>query len=411
MKKEIEILINARAQLKRVAVLEDGRLMEIYYESPEREGLLGNIYKGVVRGVLSGLGSAFIDIGHSQSLFLPGKELDRELLRSRGIERYDSFPIGRVLRSGESLIVQVKRESIKSKNPQGTMKISLPGRYWVFLPNDNRIRVSRRIGDEREIKRLKKIARQLKTKIPKAGLIARTASRHAPRQELERDFQGLLQTWKHIEAEALKATAPQLLYKSSDLIKGIVRDRLLKDVTKVVVDAEPVYMNLLNWLEQVQMAEYKPKIEFYQGERSLFELRDVESQIRESLERVVSLPGGGSLVIEETEALTAVDVNTGSDIRHRDQEKAILNTNLEAALEIPRQLRLRKISGIIIIDFAGMKHKEQVRKVIRTLKEELKKDRVPADFIGITRLGLVEITRKREGESLADLLGDELSEA
>ena len=410
MKKEI--LIEARGELKRVAVLEDGRLMEIYYESPERESLLGNIYKGVIRGVLSGLSSAFVDIGHSKPLFLSGKELDRELLRSRGIKVGARLalplPIGKVLRSGESLIVQVKRESIKSKNPQGTMKISLPGRYWVFLPNDNRIRVSRRIGDEREIKRLRKIAKELK---PKGGLIARTASRHTPREELERDFKQLHEVWKGIEADALKAPAPQLLYKSSDLIKSVVRDRLLKDVTKAIADSEQAYASLLHWLEQMQMAEYKSKIELYQGARPLFELRGVESQLRESLERAVSLPGGGSLVIEETEALTAIDVNTGSDIRHRDQEKAILNTNLEAALEIPRQLRLRKISGIIIIDFAGMKHKEHVRKVIKRLKEELKKDRVSPDFIDVTGLGLVELTRKREGESLADMLGDELPEA
>jgi len=406
-----EILIEARGEAKRVAVLEDGRLMEIYYENPEREGLLGNIYKGVVGGVLSGLGSAFVDIGHRKPVFLSGQELDREFLRSRGIKSYESFPIGKVLQSGQSVIVQIKREGIKSKNPQGTMKISLPGRYWVFLPHDSRIRVSRRIGDEREIKRLRKIARELKTKIPKAGLIARTASRHAPREELERDFKQLYEVWKGIEADSLKAKAPQLLYKSSDLLKSVVRDRLLKDVAKVVVDSEEAYMRLVSSLEQMQMAEYQSKLELYQGERPLFDLKDVERQIRESLGRKVSLAGGGSLVIEETEALTAIDVNTGSDIRHRDQEKAILNTNLQAAVEIPRQLRLRKISGIIIIDFAGMKHKEHVRKVIRKLKEELKKDRVPADFIDVTELGLVEITRKREGESLADMLGDEVPEA
>lgn len=403
-----EILINARSSETRVAVLEDGRLMEIYYESSKREGLLGNIYKGVVRGVLSGLGSAFVDIGHGKSLFLSGNELDRELLRSRGIKRYSSFSIGQVLRSGQSLIVQVKREGIKSKNPQGTMKISLPGRYWVFLPNDHRIRVSRRIGHEREINRLKKIARELK---PKAGLIARTASQHISREELARDFTQLLQLWKGIEAEALKATAPQLLYKSSDLLKSIVRDRLLEDVAKVIVDCEKAYASLGSVLEQMQMVEYQPKLELYQGERPLFELRDVERQIRESLGRAVSLPGGGSLIIEETEALTAIDVNTGSDIRHKDQEKAILNTNLEAALEIPRQLRLRKISGIIIVDFVSMRQKEHRRKVMNKLAEELKKDRVTTDFIGVTELGLVEITRKREGESLADMLGDEIPEA
>jgi len=380
--------------------------MEIYYESPERERLVGNIYKGIVQDVLVGLSAAFVDIGEGQNLFLSQKELNDSLLHSRGLRRDEPFPIHKVLRSGQSLLIQVKREGIGSKNPQGTTRISLPGRFWVFLPKDGRLGASRRIEDGHEIRRLRRIAKELLR--PGEGLIARTAAIGASREDLERDFNFLLGTWKGMEEEFIAASAPKLLYKGFDLVKSIIRDRLLPEITKVIVQPEETYLEILDFLEYMHMKEYKDRIELYTGEGPLFELYGIEEEIQKSLEPVIPLNGGGSLVIEETEALTAIDVNTGSDVWHRDQELAILNTNLEAALEIPRQLRLRKISGIIVVDFIDMKRKEFTRKVINKLREELKKDRVPADFIDMTALGLVEITRKREGESLAEMLGEDL---
>jgi len=378
--------------------------MEIYYEDPKRRRLLGNIYKGVVRDVLNGIGAAFVDVGERENLFLSAKEINEAMLRRWGYRRGDPFPIGKLLKGGQSLIVQVKREGIGEKNPQGTTRISLAGRYWVFLPKDGRLGVSRRIEDPEEIQRLKGIARELKRS--DEGLIARTAAAGAREEDLERDFNYLLGTWKGIEEEAQRVSAPKLLYRGPDLIKRIARDRLMPEVRRVVVDSQEAYDDLKDFLRYLHMEEYLDRLKLYEEERPLFEVRGIEEQLRESLRPKVPLPGGGSLVIAETEALTAIDVNTGSDTRHRNQEQAILNTNLEAAVEIPRQLRLRQISGIIVVDFIDMKRREDVRKVIKRLQEELKKDRVPADFIDVTALGLVEITRKREGESLAGMLSE-----
>jgi ribonuclease G len=374
--------------------------MEIHYDDPER--ILGNIYKGIVRDILPGINAAFVDVGLEEKLFLSMKELSDELWQKA---RGQSPQIQKLLKSGQQIILQVKREGIGTKNPQGTMKISLPGRYWVFLPTHERLGVSRRIEDEHESRRLRRIARKLKHK--GEGLIARTAAQGASEEDLERDFNYLLGTWKGIEEQAARVKAPALLYRGLDLVKAFLRDRLIEDVKRVVVDSERVYQEIKDFLSYMHMDQFMDRIELYLGKRPLFEARGVEKQLRESLQPKVRLPGGGSLVIAETEALTAIDVNTGSDIKYKDQEQAILNTNLEAAVEIPRQLRLRKLSGIIIADFVDMKRREHVEKVIRKLQEELKKDRVPADFVDITKLGLVEITRKREGESLLGMLEEE----
>lgn len=399
------ILINAPTEETRAAILEEGRLMEVYYEGPEHERTLGNIYVGVVKDILSGLGSAFVDVGAGENLFLSQKELNDALLQSQGYRRGEAVPIQKVLRPGQRLIVQVKREGISSKNPQGTTRIALPGRFWVFLPKDGRLGVSRRIEERREVRRLKRIALELKR--PREGLIARTASCSASKEDLERDFNFLLGTWKGIEEEAERVSPPQLLYKGPGLVKRIIRDRLLEDVSRVIADSERIYREILSFLDYMWMGKFKERVELYRGERPLFEQYDVERQLRESLQQEVKLAAGGNLVIGETEALTAIDVNTRGDVHHRNQEAAILNTNLEAAREIPRQLRLRKISGIIIVDFIDMKRRDSIHKVIEQLKEELKKDRVTTDFIDITGLGLVEITRKREGKSLAAALEEE----
>lgn len=376
--------------------------MEIYYEDPGRETLVGNIYKGRVQDVLSGMGSAFVDVGERRNLFLSAKEINDMLLRSRGFSSGRGLiPIQKILKSGQDLIVQVRREEIGSKSAQATTKISLPGRFWVFLPKEGRLGVSRRVEGRREIDRLKRIARELKQ--PNEGLIARTAANGTSKKDLERDFNFLLGTWKGIEEEAERVSSPQLLYRGMDLIRGTIRDRLLEDVKAVIIDDERTYHELVGFLKYMKMDHLQDQLELYQGE-DLFETYGVEAQIEESLKREVPLKGGGTLVIDETEALTAIDVNSGADVRHRNQEKAILNTNLEAAVEIPRQLRLRKISGIIIVDFIDMSYREFEQRVIEKLKIELKKDRVTTDFIDMTRLGLVEITRKREGESLSEML-------
>lgn len=388
---------------KRVAITENGKLVEIFYEDFQEDRLVSNIYKGKVEDVLSGLGSAFVDVGEEQSLFLSRSEINQAILRSRGFDPNEYPPlINKVIHEGESLIVQVKRGVIGTKNPQGTTKVSLPGRYWVFLPKDSRLGISRRITNEEEVRRLKDIARELKEE--SEGLIARTASQNASESDLKRDFNFLLGTWKGIEEESKKVKAPHLLHAHTNIVRRIIRDRLLDDVDRVVTDSTDIYEDILDYIHYLRMNDYKDRIELYEKNVPLFEKYGIEQALQNCLQREVPLDPGGYLAIDETEALTAIDVNTGSNVNHKNQAKAILNTNLAAADEIPTQLRLRKISGIIVVDFVDMYTETDQQKVINRLKSNLREDRVPADFIDMTPLGLVEITRKREGESLADLM-------
>ncbi len=377
--------------------------MEIYYGHPTQERIVGNIYKGKVEDVLPGMGAAFVDVGERKSLFLPQGEINDSILKEHGFKPWHgAAPIEKVLRPGQSLLLQIRRGEIGTKNPQGTTKISLPGRFWVYLPTEDRLGVSRRIESVRKQRQLRRIARELKKN--GEGMIARTAARWASEEDLARDYQLLAETWVGIESAEQRSSAPQLLYKTMGLVQTVLRDRLLPDVHEVVVDSEFFREKILSFLEYMYMEEYRDRIRVHKEKAPLFVHYRIEEQIQETRSRRVNLAGGGFIVIDETEALTAIDVNTGGDVRHRNQQAAILNTNLEAVKEIARQLRLRRISGIIIIDFVDMESPQNIQKMIDAIKEELRKDRVSADFIDITPLGLVEITRKREGESLAGML-------
>ncbi|MCR4391241.1 MAG: Rne/Rng family ribonuclease [Candidatus Acetothermia bacterium] len=390
---------------KRVVIVEEGELVEVHFDMPGRRPLVGNIYKGKVETVLPGMGAAFVNVGERKALFLSEHEINDAMLIAKGFEPWRGpAPIQKVLRPGDSVLIQVRREGVGKKNPQGTTKISLPGRYWVFLPREDRVGISRRVEDRDIGRRLRQIAYELKQ--PGEGLIARTAAHRASKEDLERDFKYLLGIWKGIEEAAAESTAPKLLHEPLDLVRTIVRDRFLDEMDSLIVDEEAQYKEILDFLGYLHLERLKGRVKLYRGTMPLFVRYDIERQLREALQRRVPLKAGGFLTVDETEALTAIDVNTGSDVRHRNQDAAILNTNLEAAKEIPRILRLRKISGIIVIDFVDMASEKDERKVIERLQEELRKDRVPADFIEITKLGLVEITRRKEGESLAAMLGD-----
>ena len=387
----------------RVALLEGDRLMEIYYGHPSKESLIGNIYRGRIEDVLPGMGSAFVNVGERKSLFLSRNELNGQLLREKGVKPWQSeIPISKLIKSGQMVTLQVRRDGIGSKNPQGTTKISLPGRFWVYLPNEDRLGVSRRVESVRDQRRIRRLARALKQQ--GEGMIARTAAQWAKDEELERDYKLLVETWRGVSAAAGKATQPRLLYKGMGLVQTVLRDRLDPATTEVIVDSPFFREKIVSFLNYMRMSDYGDRIKVHEGKQSLFDRFRVEKQIQESLSRQVSLAGGGSLVIDETEALIAIDVNTGGDVKHRNQHAAILNTNLEAAEEIARQLRLRQISGIIVVDFVDMESPKDVMQVIEKVKQELRKDRVSADFVDMTALGLVEITRKRRGESLADML-------
>ena len=383
--------------------MEGDRLMEIYYGHPTKEALVGNIYKGRVEDVLPGMGSAFVDIGERRSLFLSRNELSDRVFEEKGVKPWQrDVPISKLLHPGQTLTLQVRREGIGNKNPQGTMKISLPGRYWVYLSSEDRLGVSRRVGSVRQQRTIRRAARALKR--DGEGLIARTAAQWADEGDLERDFRLLVETWEGVQEAARKASKPRLLYKGMGLVQTILRDRLDPETKEVIVDSPFFRDKIASFLDYMQMSTYAERVRVHEGKDSLFQTFRVERQIQESLSRRVPLAGGGSIVIDETEALIAIDVNTGGDVRHRNQHDAILNTNLEAAAEIARQLRLRQISGIIVVDFVDMEHAKDVEQVVEKVKQELRKDRVSADFVDMTALGLVEITRKRQGESLADML-------
>ena len=386
-----------------MAIVDGDRLMEIHYGHPSQEKIVGNIYRGRIEDVLPGLGSAFVGTGEAKSLFLSRNELNDALLAASGVKPWQTdIPISNLLKRGQMLTLQVRREGIGNKNPQGTTKISLPGRFWVYIPTEDRLGVSRRVESVRSQRRIRRVARQIKG--PGEGLIARTAAQWASDEDLKHDYDLLVETWTSVQAAGNKANQPRLLYKGMGLVQTILRDRLGPDVKEVIVDSPFFREKILSFLDYMQMSSFNNLIQVHEGKGTLFDKYKIEPQIQAGLSRRVSLAGGGSLVIDETEALIAIDVNTGGDVRHRNQHAAILNTNLEAAGEIARQLRLRQISGIIIIDFVDMESPKDVQQLIDKVQEELKKDRVSADFVDMTALGLVEITRKRHGESLSDML-------
>lgn len=388
-----------------MAIVEDGELIEIHFDVPSRRPLVGNIYRGRVETVLPGMGAAFVNVGEKKALFLSEHEISDALFAAKGLApRKESTPIQKVVRAGDAVVVQVRREGIGKKNPQGTTKISLPGRYWVFLPTEDRIGVSRRLGDPEDVRRLRQIAHELKGETE--GLIARTAAFHAVEEELALDFHSLRDLWSEIAAAAIDASPPQLLHEPLDLVLALIRDRFLDNVGSVIVDDRDQLKSVQGFLDGLRLPRLRRRVRLYHGQVPLLVRYDIERRLREGLQRKIPLQAGGFLVVDETEALTAIDVNTGSDVRHRNQDSAILNTNLEAAKEIPRILRLRKISGIIIVDFVDMEDGASLETVLSLLARELKKDRVPADLIGVTKLGLVEITRRREGESLAATFDD-----
>ncbi len=377
--------------------------MEIHYGHPSQDKIMGNIYRGRIEDVLPGLGSAFVGVGEAKSLFLSRNELNDGILSDAGVKAWQTdIPITNVLKRGQMLTLQVRRDGIGNKNPQGTTKISLPGRFWVYIPTEDRLGVSRRVESVRAQRRIRKVARQIKA--PGEGLIARTAAEWATEDELKHDYDLLVEIWRSVQAAAAKGDQPRLLYKGMGLVQTILRDRLGPNVKEIVVDSPFFKEKISSFLDYMRMSSYRKLIRVHEGEESLFDKFKIEEQIQAGLSRRVALAGGGSLVIDETEALIAIDVNTGGDVRHRNQHAAILNTNLEAAAEISRQLRLRQISGIIIVDFVDMESPKDVQQVIDAVKEQLKKDRVSADFVDMTALGLVEITRKRQGESLSDML-------
>lgn len=387
------IFIDSSNGLNRVGIVEDDRLVEFHFEKTGEEKLVGNIYRGRVINVLQGMEAAFVDIGESKNAYLYVKDaLPKELLYTK--ERYR---ISEIVKSGEEIIVQVIKEPNGNKGAKITTHIEIPGRFIVFTPFSNRVNISRKIEDPEEIKYLREVGdRIIKDGM---GLIFRTASESVEESILKEEYDILYNIYKKIEKERNFLPCPKLLYREPNLAYQIVRDGYNDHTEKIIVNSKEVYNDL------VQMEEYFP---FHFSHKLQLDLDFsvdydyfIQKEIKLALEKNVPLKSGGYIVIDETEALTVIDVNTGKYIGTSSLGDTILKTNMEAAEEIARQIRLRDIGGIIIIDFIDMKSQDDENLVLNSLKDHLKNDRIKVNIIDITKLGLVELTRKKIRRSLS----------
>lgn len=396
-----EIVVNAAFGETRAAVLENKRLVELYVEREPSQRVVGNIYKGRVEDVLPGMQAAFVNIGLERNAFLYVDDAVPKNNNNNGSGRRQRVrSIKDVVKEGDTLTVQVVKEPLGTKGARIITNLSIPGRFLVWVANADYVGVSRRITDEKERARLRHIAKKLRP--ADTGLIVRTEAEGCSEEEIAQDIQFLGQVWNDISKKAQHAKPPTLLYKDYDLLYRTARDRFTHDVNKLVVDQQPLYDKVRNLVEPLS-TDMQRRIYLYHEGPPIFESYGIENQIDQALERKVWLDCGGYIVIDHTEALTSIDVNTGRYTGTTDLADTVLHTNLEAGVEIARQLRLRDIGGIIIVDFIDMDSKEDEQKVLKLLEEEVRKDKTKTHILGFTNLGLVEITRKKQRQDIDDL--------
>jgi ribonuclease G len=392
-----EILINVTPQETRIAMMENGVVQELQIERSSSLGLVGNIYRGVVCRVLPGMQSAFVEVGLQRAAFLhAGDVLECNL--SEG-----NRPIESVFREGQPVMVQIIKEPIGTKGARLTTQISIAGRFLVYLPQQDHIGVSQRIEDELERELLRNRLIGLLPADREGGYIIRTMSESASDEELLADVEYLNKTWAHIQEKGKQAPDRSLVFQDLNLAMRVLRDVLCAETEQVRVDSSETYQKLLDFARLYAVTAID-KLVHYQGERPLFDMYSVEQEIEKAMSRKVELKSGGYLIFDQTEALTTVDVNTGSFVSGKNLSDTIFKTNLEAAQCIARQLRLRNLGGIIIIDFIDMDEDDQRRAVLEELQRAVARDRARTGVNGFTPLGLVEMTRKRTRESLAHIL-------
>ncbi|MDR2884551.1 MAG: Rne/Rng family ribonuclease [Deferribacteraceae bacterium] len=406
------ILINSTSHETRAAVLSQGNISELFLERSRKRTLVGNIYKGKVVKVLPGMQSAFVDIGLHKAAFLHVADIHTDISDIEDeSEEYDDIvptetsfpPIEDLLHEGQEIIIQVAKDATGNKGARLTMHLSLAGRHLVLMPNYSHIGVSRKIEDEDERDKLRDI---LKTICPaEHGLIARTVSKGQNIDDLVADRDYLLRIWAKVCESAAKSGAPKLVYEDDNLIFRILRDVVSEDTSELIIDNESDYNELLQFCKDY-LPELEGKITLYNKPTPLFDAYNVELEINRVLDKKIWLRSGGYIIIDPTEALTVIDVNTGKFVGKRNFEETILKTNIEAAREIAHQLKLRNIGGIIIVDFIDMEVSENKTKVLNLLDELLREDRARASVVNITPLGLVEITRKRAQESVIRLMSE-----
>ena len=403
-----DIIVNCGRRETRAAFLEDRRVVEVYIERAAQQRVVGNIYRGKVENVLPGMSAAFVNVGFERNAFLYVDDAkDYEKLTGNGNGRTKNGRakgrgIKDVLKEGQSIIVQVTKEPIGTKGARVVTHLTIPGRYLVLMPTVDHIGISRRIQDEKERERLKKLAKSLKPK--GMGLIVRTLAEGQSESELEQDVQFLLKVWEQIQRQAKRTRKPGLLYKDHDLIYRLVRDCFSREFNRFIVDSREEYNKVLEILDTLS-PHLRSRVFYYHDENiPIFEFYGVEADLKRALKRKVWLENGGYLVIDQTEALTSIDVNTGKYTGSKNLADTVLKTNLEAAAEIARQLRLRDIGGIIIIDFIDMTSSNDKQQVLATLEEEVRKDKNKTHVLGFTNLGMVEMTRKKTRQNIGDFL-------
>lgn len=411
-----EILINVTREETRVGLLEGGQVVEFYVERKRDASLVGNIYEGKVVKILPGMQSAFVDIGLEKAAFLyvtdiragieefasfldeEEKNNSLELVSRKG---KPDFTIEDLVQEGQEILVQASKDPIGSKGARLTSYVTLPGRYLVLMPNVDHIGISRRISDEDERTRLKKIVEDIQ---PKGyGFIIRTASEGSTEEDLKKDFEFLFLLWETIQKKKDRVTAPSLLYSDLDLVFRSVRDLMSQDVKRLVIDSEEEYERIKDFV-RAHVEKLLGKIELYEGTESIFDTFGIELDISRALGRKVWLKSGGYIVIDQTEAMTVIDVNTGKFVGKEELEDTILKTNLEAVKEIAYQIRLRNLGGIIIVDFIDMEKLENRERVFNGFTETMRKDRAKNTISHISELGLIQMTRKRVRESLGRVL-------
>jgi len=401
---ERDIIINFSPFETRLAILEDDKLVELWVERPEKERMVGDIYKGVVKAVFPGMQAAFIDIGTEKNAFLhlsdithPSKLDILEEYPKRKRKNKVELKIEKLLKKDEEILVQVIKEPMGTKGARVTTSLSLAGRYVVLAPRENHIAVSRKITEVEQKKRLKRIVSELKPE--GSGLIVRTVASGKDKRDFRSDIKALTKLWKRIEKKAEKKKAPQLLHQDIGMVFSVMRDLLSPQVREVMMDSKKEFKRIRSYLRTIAPA-MRSKIKLYSKEIPLFDFYNIESQIDKMLERKVWIRKGAYIIIDQTEAMVTVDVNTGRYVGKSDQSSTILQANLEAAKEIARQIRLRDIGGLIVIDFIDMESKEDRRKIYDEFRNALKADRSKFSLLPISDFGLVEMTRERVRPSL-----------
>lgn len=406
-----EILIDSNPFEKRVAIVEQGRLVEFYVEREKDRGITGNIYKGKVVRVLPGMQSAFIEVGLQRTAFLhvsdiqePFEDLEEEGDESE--ERHDdkhhhASRIQDLLKEGQEIMVQAAKEPIGTKGARVTSYVSLAGRYLVLMPTYDKVAISRRISSEKERKRLREVVSSVRP--PGYGFIIRTVCEGMEKEEIQADMFFLIKLWESILKNKQQVKTPGLVYGELDLTLRTIRDSFTTDIDKLIINTKEEYERAVKFIEEF-LPQLAGRVELYDGKEDIFDAHGIEIELADALERKVWLRSGGHIVIDQMEALTAIDVNTGKYVGKRSSDETIVKTNLEAVKEVVYQLRLRNIGGIIVIDFIDMARAGDREKVYNALKEALKLDKARTNILKISELGIVEMTRKRVRESLAQSL-------